>query len=130
MSKSTSTKVTKVGHCTVIEYNGKSGHLTWWAQQLGMMPSSLLNRLRKHNWDLEAACKEPLRERRKTDIEYNGEVHTIRQWAKILGMSPETLTSRLAAGWSMEKAANTPVDKRKAWRNKKTADVNVDNKPE
>lgn len=44
-------------------------------------------------------------------IEYKNEKHNVVQWAEILSMSDKTLMSRIRAGWSIDRAFNTPVQK-------------------
>ena len=46
-------------------------------------------------------------------ITYNGETHTIKEWTDILGFKKNTLNERLRMGWSIEKAFNTPVRRKK-----------------
>lgn len=44
-------------------------------------------------------------------LKYKGETKTVTQWAKIMGLSRETLKDRINAGWTIEKALETPVRK-------------------
>jgi hypothetical protein len=42
-------------------------------------------------------------------ITYKGETKTMTQWAESIGMSVGTFKRRLYAGWSVDKAIETPV---------------------
>lgn len=45
-------------------------------------------------------------------VEYNGVNNSISEWARIKGISRGVLVKRLRMGWPVDKALNTPVDKR------------------
>mgnify|MGYP001126284163 CR=1 FL=1 len=57
-----------------------------------------------------ATRKENSRNRRSSRIlTVNGETLTVAEWAERSGISHSTITKRLAAGWSEERAVQTPV---------------------
>ena len=45
-------------------------------------------------------------------IEYNGYKKSISEWSRVAGISRDSLVKRLKMGWSIDKALNTPIDKR------------------
>ncbi|MBO7677730.1 MAG: hypothetical protein J6S49_09510 [Erysipelotrichaceae bacterium] len=47
-------------------------------------------------------------------ITYKGETKTVAEWAESIGMKRDTLETRLINNWSIERALETPVRKRKA----------------
>lgn len=47
--------------------------------------------------------------RRNVIVTYKGETRTVSEWAEIIGMMPSTLYHRIAAGWSAERAIETPT---------------------
>lgn len=99
----------KLENCILIEYDGKSGSVSWWARHLGMSPSSLFSRLEKYGDDFDKILRAPTKTRKVSIIEYKGEKHNISQWAKIRGMSSATLAARLANGWPVERALTEEV---------------------
>lgn len=50
--------------------------------------------------------------RKGKSIEFNGQTHTIPEWATITGISAKTLRARLHAGWDVEKALTTDIQRR------------------
>lgn len=50
--------------------------------------------------------------RTNRNITHGGETKTLTQWASSVGINRETLTSRLTAGWPVQDALTTPVDKK------------------
>lgn len=56
-------------------------------------------------------------------LEHEGRIQTMTQWAEERGMSCQALKNRLDAGWSVERALNTPIRKCKNQdkRSKKSA---------
>ncbi|MEY8517192.1 AP2 domain-containing protein [Lachnospiraceae bacterium 29-84] len=60
------------------------------------------------DWDTQRNNKQQSRK-----INYKGETKTITQWAKECGISRETIRDRINAGWSIEKALETPARKKK-----------------
>lgn len=97
-------------YSTKIEYNGVTGSIGWWAEQLGISASTLYYRLRRNGWNIEQACSKPVRKAKHTNITYNGMTHSIREWARILGISESTLMSRFHKEWTVEQALTLPVD--------------------
>ena len=53
------------------------------------------------------------------NITYNGETKTIAEWQESLGLPDGIIYQRLYAGWTAEKALNTPARKRKDANNGK-----------
>lgn len=47
--------------------------------------------------------------RRNALVTYNGETKTVAEWSTIIGMMSSTLYHRIAAGWSAERAIETPT---------------------
>lgn len=97
----------------LLTYNGITAPILWWAKELGMVPSTLSRRLKKTNWDLEAACATPVRPCPKDGITFRGETHSVREWASIYGLAAPTVQSRLRSGWSIEQALTMPPDESK-----------------
>lgn len=52
--------------------------------------------------------------RKNLEIEYNGETHTFSEWMDILKLNSSTIYTRIhLLGWSIEKAFETPIRKRR-----------------
>ncbi len=95
----------------VISYAGRRQTMTEWANELGITPSSLAERIEE--WPLKRAMTAPAHlpsERAKNVyVEFRGETHNLTTWARRLGISLPRLSARLALGWTVERAFTTPV---------------------
>lgn len=92
----------------ILEYNGVKGTVRWWAKQLGIVHTTLWRRLKKCNWDLEEACKAPIKEAGTMAVEIDGVVRSRRQWCIYYGISPSTVQARIKWGWDVVRALTTP----------------------
>jgi len=95
-----------------ILYNGKTQTMSQWADELGIPPSILENRLNKHKWDIKRAFGQaPLKVLNKY-ITYNGVTKTLKQWSIELEINYDTLLTRIGKlKWPAEKAFTMPVQK-------------------
>lgn len=50
--------------------------------------------------------------RKGKSYEYDGQTHTLPEWAMITGISAKTLRARLYAGWTVEKALTTEIQRK------------------
>ena len=86
-----------------------------WALSNGYRDDLTLERLDFNgNYEPSNCSWIPLKEQnnnKKTSkiITYKGKTRSLKDWANHLGIYYQTLHGRLAAGWSVEKAFNTPV---------------------
>ena len=45
-------------------------------------------------------------------IEHNGQIKTLQEWSDLSGINIKTFSERLDAGWTIDKAMTTPVEKK------------------
>lgn len=99
----------------MLTYNGVTKNLSLWAEELGVTPSSLRERIEK--WGVEKALSTPKQESGKL-ITYNGVTLNKSQWAKKLGIHLATLLERLEK-WPLDEALSIyNVQKEKSCTNK------------
>lgn len=95
-------------------YQGEEKTISQWAEIIGINRDTLKTRI-YNGWSIKKAFETPVRQvenvYKKHKIKYQGEEKTISQWAEITGINRITLYCRLKAGWSIEKALETPVKK-------------------
>jgi len=72
------------------------------AKENGIKRATLHDRIRQLKWDMEEAATRPIRH------SLTPEKMAYIEGAKSLGVSRTLFRSRIRAGWSWEKAANTP----------------------
>lgn len=91
------------------EAHGESKTLVQWAQQVGIHPDTIRQRL-KRGFTVEQAIDPNGRafSTAKTHT-LNGKDHTIDEWAEIKGINRRTIDSRLRMGWTLEEALTRPV---------------------
>lgn len=85
-------------------YNPKANHGECTLDRIDPQKDYCPENCRFVSWDVQA--------NNRTDnhkVSYHGETKTIAQWARQIGMDPSTLGYRIRAGWSAEKAFNTPI---------------------
>lgn len=97
----------------MLTFNGKTQSIQKWADELNISASMLYHRMHD-GWTVERALTEPNHETIKsTFITYKGKTQRMFEWAKELKMQYNTLCNRLnVRHWSVEKAFETPVEKR------------------
>lgn len=89
-----------------VEFNGVTKNLCEWAEELGISPGSLAERIDK--WGVERALITPKQNPyRKQTVVINGREVTLAEVQKALGISRATLLERLQK-WPLEKALTTP----------------------
>ena len=96
-----------------IELEGEVKRLIEWAEELGIKPSILHDRMRA-GWEAKDILNPNIRKSRLgEEIYYNGESHTISKWAEITGISQKAISDRLIRGFTVERALTQPLQKRK-----------------
>jgi len=108
-----------------IEFKGKKKSITEWAEEIGINPSSLAERL--DNWSLKDALTlpkgtrlhnrwdghtkpNPPKQRELRLYMFDGKQHTMKQLSKISGIPPKLLRKRInERGWKIERALETMV---------------------
>lgn len=97
----------------LITFNGKTQHVSAWAEQIGLSATNLAWRLR-NGWTVHDALTIPPRLGNRTRttgqvlIEYNGRTQCLSRWAEEYNMSISLLRLRLNKGMSIEQALTTP----------------------
>ena len=69
-----------------------------WAEELGIHPATLSDRVRTGMTDQEALTS-PVRRFNGKPLTYRGETHTIAEWARILDVPVQMLYQRFHRGW-------------------------------
>lgn len=91
-----------------ITLNGETKILIEWAEQYGIAPTTLDERL-KNGWTVERAITEPVQE--GFCLTLNGETKTLFQWSKDLSIDYSTLHSRVKRwGNDAEKVLTYPIE--------------------
>lgn len=93
----------------VISFSGKQQTLKQWADDTGILPSTIRERLSR-GWSVEKTLTTPPSPTRRI-ISYNGETHTLSEWSIITGMKLSILTDRINRGWDVERALTKPARK-------------------
>lgn len=96
-----------------ITYKGETKCLEDWAKTKNLTSSKLKQRLELYGWSLEKSLETPPMKNGRF-ITYKGITKNITEWAKELGIKPDILAQRLRAGWNIEKAFETKVNKNKS----------------
>lgn len=98
-----------------LSFQGETHTVSEWERLREFRPGTLKNRIQR-GWSTDRALTAPLGEpqhaedmRQNQRLEWNGETMTLIEWADRRGMRYATLDQRLRAGWTVERALNTPV---------------------
>lgn len=93
----------------IVRYKGEDYIINNLAKKLNVDRNTLRRRIEKgineSKWGEKA-------DRNKICVVYKGEKFVLKELAKIKNINFQTLKNRLYAGWSIEKAIETPVNKR------------------
>ena len=92
-----------------LTYRGKTQVATAWAEQLGMRPGTLLNRIHL-GWSVKKALETPVgaAEHAGLRLTCNGQSLPVLAWATKLGCDVNVIYRRLKRGWIVERALTTP----------------------
>lgn len=102
-----------------LEYRGERRVLSDWATILGIGKQLLRWRL-QNGWSVERALETPLQPIAKGEarneldsrwVEYKGDRRLLTKWAEQFGIEARFLVTRLNAGWTPERAFETPLRK-------------------
>lgn len=78
-----------------ITYNGKTQTITQWAEELGINPDTLYNRVFRASWPVEKAFTEKTHKNNRNGVSYNGKTQSLAAWAREIGVQRATLWARL-----------------------------------
>lgn len=107
----------------LLTFEGKTQSLADWADEKGINPFTLWNRIATYGWTVEAALTTPIQEKhfvvhpatgvanhKSKMIEHDGRTQNIAAWAREAGMSENNLRFRLKS-MSISEALSKPVRK-------------------
>ena len=107
-------------HNKLITYTGQTKPLVVWCEELQLPYDTMSHRISRYKWSAEKAFETPVQKRvakrigsssQKT-ISYKGQDKSLGTWCDELHLSYPTIQARLdKAGWSIEKAFETPIRK-------------------
>lgn len=103
-----------------ITYQGETKSLIEWSEITGVNPSTIRGRLIR-GWAVDDALKNNIdKEKTRKNItfehivEYNGEKMNLTELSKLCGIQYQALLTRIVRyGWDVERAANTPIRRRR-----------------
>ena len=89
----------------MLEHQGRRQTIVEWAQEIGIPPPTLYNRIR-NGWPVARALTEPSGTMRRDShlLTVGGRTQTLPAWAREKGLRIGTLRERLRRGWPPEKA--------------------------
>lgn len=96
----------------LVEFDGKTQTVSEWAEESGIKPATLRQRLVESDWSIERALTQPVDPlNRRKFYEYNGITKSLSEWARDAGLDMKLLWARLKAGWDFEDAITRPIRK-------------------
>lgn len=84
---------------------GRTQTVAAWAEETGLKPGTIHQRIDSYGWDVERALSSRLE--RQTKLTARGETRSVSDWAKLAGIHPATIRYRLKKGWDTERAVFT-----------------------
>lgn len=115
-----------------LSHNGKTQCVSAWAEEIGLKPATLLERINR-GWSVEESLTTPVWRpgtvRRSCNVSpknhlqftIDGRKRSLSEWSRENGISPKAVWQRLKAGWDIERALRTPLMAKK--RNKRYAET-------
>lgn len=102
----------KIPYDALVTIDGVTKTLGEWSDMYKLSYSTLYMRIVRMGLTPEQTVA--LGNSKKSKIEeYHGEYMSLREWADRFDMKPATLYSRIESGWTLKKALETPVVKRR-----------------
>ena len=89
----------------IISVNGEAKNLQVWADERGIDPQTITDRIER-GWTPEEAVNTPARKQRSSSplpITYRGKTLRLFEWAQLTGISASCLSRRISRGWTLDR---------------------------